>query len=489
MRGEAAAERLALADQLKSAALLSKGLDQAMAAAEDAEAAGRTDLKARALAMQGSLCSALGDGRRGVQLARSGLELALTVQLPETTGEAYYELGEALGYAADYPAAADAIDSAIELCRAHGVTELGRVCFTCLSPVVRLMGEWDRSLAICGEVLGDDHTPQVLRMVAEEESGLITVLRGDPRHARGPLRRSAAFGRGNEVFGMEVGATWGLAMVAELDDDGTAPHTVSAMLERCLLKREWHYALPALRWAATFLAEQGDGGGLAQCHRVLATAATQNSSPKVLAALAHAGGELALADGDTAQAAAHFGRAVDLLRDVKAPYERALTQLRRGAALAGEGNRDAAVSTVTSAYRTARQLGAKPLARTCATRLAEMGEQVDRRLGRLAARALEPRRSHSPGERGAAPACRRPDQPPDRPRTLRQHTHGGHACTPRTRKARLLVASGGRPAGGGTRPDRSGRPDGDPRGAAAESTAIAGHEHGKATHVVSFAPA
>ncbi|MGW0732288.1 helix-turn-helix transcriptional regulator [Streptomyces sp. NPDC002851] len=390
MRDEAAAERLTLADQLKSAAQLSKGLDQAMAAAEDAEATGRTDLKARALAMQGSLRSALGDGPRGVELARSGLELALAEQLPEATGEAYYELGEALGYAADYPAATDAIDTAIDLCRAHGATELGRVCFTCLSPVVRLMGDWDRSLAICGDVLGDDHTPQILRMVAEEESGLITVLRGDPRHARGPLRRSAAFGRSNEVFGMEVGATWGLAMVAGTDDEGAALHTVSAMLERCLLKEEWHYALPALRWAATFLAERGDHDGLAQCHRVLATAATQNSSPKVLAAFAHASGELALADGDTAHASAHFGRAVDLLRGVTAPYERALTQLRRGAALAGEGEREAAVSTVTSAYRTARQLGAKPLAHSCATRLAEMGEQVDRRLGRLAARTLEP---------------------------------------------------------------------------------------------------
>ncbi|GAA4893263.1 hypothetical protein GCM10023237_09300 [Streptomyces coeruleoprunus] len=268
VRGEAAVERLALADQLKSAAWHSKALDQAVAAAEDAEAAARTDLRARALALQGSLLSALGDGPRGVEVARSGLALALAGEPPEATGEAYYELGEALAYAADYGAAADAIDSALELCRAHGVTELAQVCFTCVSPVVRLMGDWDRSLAICGEVLGDDATPQVLRMVAEEESGLITVLRGDRRRARAPLRRSAAFGRSHEIFGMEVGATWGLAMVADLDDDeATARRTVSAMLERCLLKEEWHYSLPGLRWAATYLAERRDGEGLAQCHR------------------------------------------------------------------------------------------------------------------------------------------------------------------------------------------------------------------------------
>ncbi|MFJ8648787.1 helix-turn-helix transcriptional regulator [Streptomyces sp. NPDC093546] len=391
LRAEAAAERLTLADQLKSAARLTEGLDQAVAAAEDAEAADRTDLKARALAMQGSLRSALGDGARGVALARSGLELALSARLPEAAGEAYYELGEAFGYAADYAAAADAIDSAIELCRAHGVTELGRVCFTCLSPVVRLMGDWDRSLAICGEVLADAHTPDILRRVAEEESGLITVLRGDRRHARGPLRRSADFGRVNEVFGMEVGATWGLAMVAALDgDEDAALRTVSAMLERCRLKGEGHYALPALRWAATFLAERGDQDGTARCHRVLATAATHNSAPKVLSALAHANGELALAAGDPTRASAHFGRSLDLLRGISAPYERALSQLRRGTALAGEGDRDAAVAVVTSAYRTARRLGARPLIRGCAATLAGLGERIDERLGRLAARSLEP---------------------------------------------------------------------------------------------------
>ncbi|WP_219413350.1 ATP-binding protein [Pseudonocardia nigra] len=52
LRGDAAAERLTLAEQLKAAAHLSKALEQAVAATDDAAAAGRTDVQAHALALQ-----------------------------------------------------------------------------------------------------------------------------------------------------------------------------------------------------------------------------------------------------------------------------------------------------------------------------------------------------------------------------------------------------------------------------------------------------
>jgi hypothetical protein len=73
------------------------------------------------------------------------------------------------------------------------------------------------------------------------------------------------------------------------------------------------------------------------CHRLLADAVTQNRSAKVLSALAHAGGELPLADGDVAQACVQFGRTVDLLQGITVPFEHALSQLRLGVALAKAG--------------------------------------------------------------------------------------------------------------------------------------------------------
>jgi DNA-binding CsgD family transcriptional regulator len=389
--GEAAVERLALTGQLKAAGRLTEALEQAVTATDAAAQARRRDLHGHALALQGAVRAALGQGRRGVELARSGLELALSEQLTETAGETCYELGEALEYAADYAAAVEAYESAFELCRSHGLGELATICFVCMSPAARLMGDWDRTLSICAEVLADDRTMVLARRVAEEESGLITALRGDRRRARGPLRRAAEFGQASGMFGLEVGARWGLALVAELDqDDAVARSAVTTLLDRCRTTEECHYALPALRWAASFLGERDDVDGVSACHRVVATLATRNGSPKVLSALAHAGAELAATDGDGAQAAAQFARSAELLAGITAPYERAHTQWRWGQVCAAAGDRHATIATLTSAYRTARRLAARPLARRCATALAEAGEEVDPRLGRLAARTLEP---------------------------------------------------------------------------------------------------
>lgn len=161
------------------------------------------------------------------------------------------------------------------------------------------------------------------------------------------------------------------------------------MVERCAANELSHFALPALRWCATFLEGRGDRDGLARCHRLVASAATPNTSPKVLSTLAYVGGEIALAEGDALQAAVQFSRSVELLQGITSPFEQALTQLRCGGALALAGDRREAIDTVTTAYRTARNLGAKPMARRCVAELADMGERGDRRLGRLAARALE----------------------------------------------------------------------------------------------------
>jgi len=389
--GDAAAERLALAQKLRTAGQLAESLEQAVLATEGAVGSGRRDLEAHALAFQGAVRSALGDGAHGVELARAGLELALSERLTESAGETYYALAEALEYATDYSAAVEAYHSAFEMCQASGRSEFASVCFVCMSPAVRLMGDWERTRTICTEVLSDRTSSLLVRRIAEEESGLIDALQGNARRARGPLRRAAEFARANRIFGLQVGADWGLAVVAVLaGQQATARSLVRSLLSDCGDAEECHYALPALRWAATYLAEENDAEDLALCHRVVATLATRNGSPKVLSALAHVGAELALLEEDAPQARMLFDRALDLLTGITAPYEHAHTQWRLAVATDAVGDRGAAVEALTGAYRTARNLAAKPLARQCASTLVDLGEPVDRRLGRLAARDLQP---------------------------------------------------------------------------------------------------
>jgi DNA-binding NarL/FixJ family response regulator len=94
---------------------------------------------------------------------------------------------------------------------------------------------------------------------------------------------------------------------------------------------------------------------------------------------------MTLLNGDAEQAARLFLQALELLRELELPFERAETQLRAGVALAAVGDREAAIERLTDAYRTARKLGARPLAGRARSELAQLGERIDQRnVGRAA---------------------------------------------------------------------------------------------------------
>ena len=93
--------------------------------------------------------------------------------------------------------------------------------------------------------------------------------------------------------------------------------------------------------------------------------------------------------GEPESAALHFGRALELLRGPELPFETAQTQVRAAAALALAGEREAAIERLTSAYRIARKLRARPLADEAAAALHALGEQADRRVARATAEQIE----------------------------------------------------------------------------------------------------
>jgi DNA-binding CsgD family transcriptional regulator len=124
------------------------------------------------------------------------------------------------------------------------------------------------------------------------------------------------------------------------------------------------------------------------CANALARIASATARPEALSALAHALGEGALRDGDARQAAQQFEQALELLRDINIPYCRASTAWRAGVACAAAGQREAAVRHLAGAYRTARGLGARPLATRAAQALEALGEPVGERLGAGAAHRL-----------------------------------------------------------------------------------------------------
>jgi DNA-binding CsgD family transcriptional regulator len=231
-----------------------------------------------------------------------------------------------------------------------------------------------RTFAVGREVLACEASPPVARAKAATHLGLVAVLRGDGPRARGPLEDAAAFGRGSEVFPIELFATWGLARAHAAEPGGEdAAELLETLVARCADRQEHHYSVPVLRWASSFFAARGDRSAVGACLGLLARTAAATGHPECLGPLAHALGERALLDADAPAAAGHFDRAAALLARAGTPYERAETTVRAAAAHAAAGARDEAVSRLVDAHRAARRLGARPLALHVAGALRELG--------------------------------------------------------------------------------------------------------------------
>ena len=109
LAGEAAAERLRVAGYRQSAGRHGDAVELAVAAADEATRAERTDLRARALGLEGVARAKRGEFEAGVETIRAGLSLALEHELTAEAAELYQRLATALESAADYGGAREAL--------------------------------------------------------------------------------------------------------------------------------------------------------------------------------------------------------------------------------------------------------------------------------------------------------------------------------------------------------------------------------------------
>jgi DNA-binding NarL/FixJ family response regulator len=387
LAGEAAAERLVVAAYLQSAGKHGQAVALAREAGEEAQRAERIDLRARALGLEGVATAKGGDLATGVETVRAGLSLALAHELTPEAAELYQRLGTALETSGDYGGAHEALTTAVGLCRTGDADALEHGCLSCVAYVLRELGDWDRSAELCHELQAGDvrHDDTV---VVDGILGAIHAFRGEPARARPLLLRSLDTASRLDVVSMQLDTASSLACLEEQTGDlEAAAEHCRFVLERWERSEDRHYAVWGLRWAACFFAAAGYGAEARGCADALARIAAHTGHPDARAALAHALGETALLDGDAETAAEQLGRALDLQATLDIPFERAQIQLRAGVVLAAAGEREPALERLASAYRTARRLGARPLAMRAAEETARLGESVERRLGRRAAAA------------------------------------------------------------------------------------------------------
>jgi DNA-binding CsgD family transcriptional regulator len=375
---EAALERLAMADHRRRGGHYGEAAELAEAAVAESAAAGRVDLQARALGLQGVALAKGGEFERGTGAVSDALALALERDLTPVAAELYQRLSLVLYDGADYREAEEALDTALGLCRTDGDAGTELACVTCLVYVLRERGEWSRAAELGRELIEAD----TAAWVAEGLIGAIHAFQGKLSSARRMLTASRSVSSSVGHYNMYVDSTTGLAYVAtaEGNDDEAAEHC-RALLARWRESEDHHYAVWGIRWAAGFFADRGDRKGAHECAEALGQMASEAGHGDAMAALAQAIGELALLEGDEEGAAEHLSRAVELHRNLAIPFERAQVELRAGLALAAAGAREEALERLCDAYRTASKLGARPLASEAARRVGEMGESVAQRLG------------------------------------------------------------------------------------------------------------
>jgi DNA-binding NarL/FixJ family response regulator len=381
---EAALERLAMAEHHRRSARYAEAIELTDLAAEEASAANRIDLRARALGLQGVAQAKGGQFEEGLASVRAGLALALEEDLTPVAAELYQRLSLVLYDGADYRQAEEALDTALELCPSDGDASLELACVTCLVYVLRERGEWPRAEEL-GRELIDAGTAV---WVAEGLVGAIHAFQGKLSSARRLLTASRAVSSSVGHYNMYIDSTTSLAIVAAAEGhDDEAAKYCRELLARWEESEDHHYAVWGVRWAVSHLAQRGDRAGANACTEALSRMAADAGHPDALAALAQAIGELALLEGDEATAAEHLSRAVELHRALAIPHERAQIELRAGVALAAAGEREEALERLCDAYRCATKLGARPLAAEAARRVADLGESVAQRLGSRAATA------------------------------------------------------------------------------------------------------
>jgi DNA-binding NarL/FixJ family response regulator len=383
---EAATERLSAAAHLRSAARYRSALELLATASAESQRAGRWDLRARSMGLEGNVRARMGQVPDGLALLQSGLALALEHNLVSAAAEIYQRLADSLEHAGDYAGAKETYLTAFDFCQANTIPATAQLCVACLTVVLRQTGEWERAMTLCREVLASNHSSIHARTVASGMLGSLYVLRGQPRLGQPLLLEAAALAHQIELAAMELFAAWGLALVAELNGaDDTVAERCRFILSRWEQIEDGHYVVPVLRWAVSFFATTTAAADARACANALARIASATGQPEALSALAHALGEIALLDGEPQQALQQFRQALDLLRDLAVPYCHASTQLRAGIACVAANQRDAAIGHLTNAYRTARKLGARPLATRIAQALEALGEPIRERLGQGAA--------------------------------------------------------------------------------------------------------
>jgi tetratricopeptide (TPR) repeat protein len=251
-RADASLERLAMADHHRRGGRFRDAVELAEAAADDARAAERVDIEARALGLRGVAEAKGGDYESGLESVRSGLTIALEHDHTAAAAELYQRLSLVLYDSADYRSAEQALDTALTLCRRDGSADTEVACVTCLVYVLRERGDWRQATELGRELIDAD----TATWVAEGLVGAVHAFQGKLSSARRMLTSSRSVSAAVGHYNMYVDSTTALAQVAAGEGaHEEAVHRCDELLTRWRESDDHHYAVWGVRWATAYLAD------------------------------------------------------------------------------------------------------------------------------------------------------------------------------------------------------------------------------------------
>ncbi len=362
---DAARASLAAATTLAYSLQLTLASQTATEALQFAERAGDVPAIAEATKLGGFILGMQGNTGEGRALVERALALALKHQLTGTVADAYRLLGSVAEYASCYRDEQAAFSSALAFCRRHDQDTAAGLCLGCLAYSLFRSGNWKRCEEIVRRVLADHNAHPVSRMVTEGVLGLLHAYRGENRPATKWLARSLTAGRQMGIIAMDFFNLLGLALVAETaGDDAQASAHYRTLFETWQTTEDRHDAIPGLSRAVVFYAARGQREETAGYAEALELIAASTANPEAAGAARLAAAELHLLDGETAAAITAFRDALGAFEKRDLSVELMQTRIRLAGALMKSGEITEARALLTDTTRSARRLGARPLAAT-----------------------------------------------------------------------------------------------------------------------------
>jgi DNA-binding CsgD family transcriptional regulator len=381
-RVDAAACLHALRDRAAEAEMLRR-------AQADALKAGEEELRLLALASEGLALAKQRHPAEGLRLAEEALASALAGSFAQAAAHAYWATAAILVQSGDAIALGSTLEQAIEYCQATGEETVRQFCVGCLALVLWKNGNWDQAVELARGVRAVPDPEGTSHGHAALAWGSVESARGHARQARPLIADAMRFLMALGLpGGREAAAALGRLDVARGDADAATDHC-RRLLADVRGDAGANFVAP-LRWAAAHLASQGLTSETGACAEALARIAADYPHVEVRAALAATLAECAALAGQLEQATAYFAQGLALYDEIEAPFERAETLVRAAETSIALGDREVAVLHLVDAHRAARKLGARPLATLAASRLAELGERIDERIGRRAVADLRP---------------------------------------------------------------------------------------------------